>query len=166
MESARNQAGTRRFFNCMFNPRIWHGHKAWNAVAILARGEKPQGTRRGLRGDPDDTHSPYIEAVVAGVTVGCLYLPNGNPAPGPKFDYKLKWFDRLHAHAAELLARGGPVVLAGDFNVIPTEQMTHSDPQSSGGSIIRERPQTSPSSQSRSFREFLAHPIERGCLGR
>ncbi len=98
---------------------IWHGQKAWNAVAILARGEKPQETRRGLRGDPDDTHSRYIEAVVAGVTVGCLYLPNGNPAPGPKFDYKLKWFDRLHAHATELRARGGPVVLAGDFTSSP-----------------------------------------------
>ena len=74
---------------------VWHGQKAWNGVAILARGEKPEETRRGLPGDPDDTHSRYIEAVVGGVTVGCLYLPNGNPAPGPKFDYKLKWFERL-----------------------------------------------------------------------
>src|SRR4051794_14289899 len=101
---------------------VWHGQKAWNGVAILARGEKPEETRRGLSGDPDDTHSRYIEAVVGGITVGCLYLPNGNPAPGPKLDYKLKWFERLSAHAASLIDKGGPVVLAGDYNVIPTER--------------------------------------------
>src|SRR4051795_7569481 len=100
---------------------IWHGQKAWNGVAILARGEKPVETRRGLPGDPDDTHSRYIEAVVGGIRVGCLYLPNGNPAPGPKFDYKLKWFERLTKHAADLLASGTPVVLTGDYNVMPTE---------------------------------------------
>jgi exodeoxyribonuclease III len=99
---------------------VWHGQKAWNGVAILAR-EKPQETRRGLPGDPDDAHSRYIEAVVEGVTIGCLYLPNGNPAPGPKFDYKRKWFERFTDHAASLLATGGPIVLAGDYNVIPTE---------------------------------------------
>jgi len=101
---------------------IWHGQKSYNGVAILARGEMPEETRRGLPGDQDDTHSRYIEAVVGGVTVGCLYLPNGNPAPGPKFDYKLKWFERFKAHAAGLLAGGGPVILAGDYNVIPSEQ--------------------------------------------
>jgi exodeoxyribonuclease-3 len=101
---------------------VWHGQKGFNGVAILARGRAPEETRRGLPGDPDDTHSRYIEAVVGGVTVGCLYLPNGNPAPGPKFDYKLRWFDRLNGHAAGLLERGGPVVLAGDYNVIPTER--------------------------------------------
>jgi exodeoxyribonuclease-3 len=100
---------------------IWHGQKSWNGVAILARNKPPQVTRRGLPGDPDDTHSRYIEAVVGGITIGCLYLPNGNPAPGPKFDYKLKWFERLNAYAQSLLDRGGPVILAGDFNVIPTE---------------------------------------------
>src|SRR5580693_340316 len=100
---------------------VWHGQKAWNGVAILARGEQPEETRRGLPGDPDDTHSRYIEAVVGGVVVGCLYLPNGNPAPGPKFEYKLRWLNRLLAHAAELLLSGAPVVLAGDYNVIPTE---------------------------------------------
>ena len=105
---------------------VWHGQKAWNGVAILARGERPEEARRGLPGDPDDTHSRYIEAVVSGVTVGCLYLPNGNPAPGPKFDYKLKWFERLTAHAAGLLAGGGPVVLAGDYNVIPNDDDTFS----------------------------------------
>jgi exodeoxyribonuclease-3 len=100
---------------------VWHGQKAWNGVAILARGEAPLETRRGLPGDPDDTHSRYIEATVSGVTVGCVYLPNGNPAPGPKFDYKLKWFARLDGYAKALLEEGGPVVLAGDYNVIPTE---------------------------------------------
>lgn len=91
-------------------------------MAILARGGTPEEARRGLPGDPDDTHSRYIEAVVGGITVGCLYLPNGNPAPGPKFDYKLKWFRRMNDHAAALLEGGGSVVLAGDYNVIPTEQ--------------------------------------------
>lgn len=100
---------------------VWHGQKAWNGVAILARNKQLEESRRGLPGDPDDTHSRYIEAIVDGLTIGCIYLPNGNPAPGPKFDYKLKWFERLNRHAASLLARGGPVVLAGDYNVIPTE---------------------------------------------
>ena len=85
---------------------IWHGQKSWNGVAILARGAVPIETRRGLPGDPDDTHSRYIEAAVGGLLIGCLYLPNGNPAPGPKFDYKLRWFERFIAHAAELLASG------------------------------------------------------------
>jgi exodeoxyribonuclease-3 len=100
---------------------IWHGQRSFNGVAILTRGRQPIETRRGLPGDSDDTHSRYIEAAVDGVLVGCLYLPNGNPAPGPKFDYKLCWFARLAAHAAELLATATPVVLAGDFNVMPTD---------------------------------------------
>ena len=100
---------------------VWHGQKSWNGVAILARGGEPIETRRGLPGDPDDKHSRYIEAAVGGLLVGCLYLPNGNPAPGPKFSYKLRWFERLIAHAADLLALQQPVVLAGDFNVMPTE---------------------------------------------
>jgi exodeoxyribonuclease-3 len=100
---------------------IWHGQKSWNGVAILARGARPIETRRGLPGDPDDTHSRYIEAAIDGMIVGCLYLPNGNPAPGPKFDYKLRWFDRLAEHAGGLLATGEPVVLAGDYNVMPTD---------------------------------------------
>lgn len=101
---------------------IWHGQKSWNGVAILARGVRPRELRRGLPGDPDDFHSRYIEADVGGIVIGCLYLPNGNPAPGPKFDYKLRWFDRLTEHARGLLALDVPVVLAGDFNVIPTER--------------------------------------------
>ena len=100
---------------------IWQGQKSWNGVAILARNASPEEIRRELPGDPDDTHSRYIEAMVNGILVGCLYLPNGNPAPGPKFDYKLQWFERLTAHASGLLASGMPVVLAGDYNVMPTE---------------------------------------------
>jgi len=100
---------------------IWHGQKSWNGVAILSRCGIPVETRRGLPGDPDPTQSRYIEAAVNGVIVAGLYLPNGNPRPGPKFDYKLAWFAALHAHAAELLASKAPVVLAGDFNVMPTE---------------------------------------------
>ena len=100
---------------------IWHGQKSWNGVAILARGAEPIETRKGLPGDPDDVQSRYIEAAVAGLIVGCLYLPNGNPAPGPKFDFKLRWFERFSLHAAGLLQSGHPVVLAGDYNVMPTE---------------------------------------------
>lgn len=100
---------------------IWHGQKAYNGVAILARGTEPIETRRGLPGDPDDSHSRYIEAAVNGILIGCLYLPNGNPAPGPKFDYKLSWFQRLTAYAAELMKYRIPVVLAGDFNVMPSD---------------------------------------------
>jgi exodeoxyribonuclease III len=100
---------------------VWHGQSRWNGVAILGRDCEPVETRRGLPGDPDDTHSRYIEAAVCGILIGCLYAPNGNPQPGPKFDYKLKWLDRFAPHAAELLAARVPVVLAGDYNVIPTD---------------------------------------------
>ena len=93
---------------------IWHGQQRWNGVAILARGCEPVETRRGLPDDPDPSHSRYIEAAVSGVLIGCLYLPNGNPVPGPKFDYKLAWLERLIAHAAELGALDCPIVLAGD----------------------------------------------------
>ena len=100
---------------------IWHGQKSWNGVAILARNEKPVELRRVLPGDPEDSHSRYIEATVNDIIIGCLYLPNGNPAPGPKLDYKLRWFERLTAHAAEHIASGKRVVLTGDYNVMPTE---------------------------------------------
>ncbi|MGQ3026960.1 MAG: exodeoxyribonuclease III, partial [Ferrovibrionaceae bacterium] len=100
---------------------IWHGQKSWNGVAILARGATPVESRRGLPGDADDAHSRYIEAVVDGILIGCLYLPNGNPAPGPKFDYKRRWFARLAHYAAELIELDLPVVLAGDFNVMPAD---------------------------------------------
>jgi exodeoxyribonuclease-3 len=101
---------------------IWHGQKSWNGVAILAKGMDPLETARGLSGDDDDTHSRYLEAAAYGVVVGCLYLPNGNPQPGPKFDYKLAWFERLISHAATLYESGHPVVLAGDYNVVPTDE--------------------------------------------
>ena len=101
---------------------IWHGQKSWNGVAILSRIGKPEEVRNALPGDDEDLQSRYIEASVNGVLIGCLYLPNGNPAPGPKFDYKLGWFERLNKHAATLLESGKPVLLTGDFNVMPTEK--------------------------------------------
>jgi exodeoxyribonuclease-3 len=100
---------------------IWHGQKSWNGVAILARNAQPAEVQRELPGDPEDLQSRYLEATINGISVGCLYLPNGNPAPGPKFDYKLRWFERFTAHSASLLASDKPVVLAGDYNVMPTE---------------------------------------------
>jgi len=99
----------------------WHGQKSWNGVAILSKVGEIQEIRKGLPGDPQDTHSRYIEAVVNNIVIGCLYLPNGNPWPGPKFDYKLKWFNRLTVHAKKLLAQKAPVALIGDFNVMPTD---------------------------------------------
>jgi len=100
---------------------IWHGQKSWNGVAILARGRDPRESRRGLPGDPEDIHSRYIEAQIDDLLVGCIYLPNGNPAPGPKFDYKLRWFERLMKHAEGLLTSDARVILAGDYNVMPTD---------------------------------------------
>lgn len=100
---------------------IWLGQKSWNGVAILARGQQPIETRRGLPGEPEDEQSRYIEAAVDGLLVGCLYMPNGNPAPGVKFDYKLRWFERLTAYAEELLLLEVPIALVGDYNVMPTD---------------------------------------------
>lgn len=100
---------------------LWKGQRSWNGVAILARDVEPIEIRRELPGDPSDDHSRYLEAAVEGVVVVCLYLPNGNPQPGPKFDYKLAWFERLIAHAAGLYRSGHPVVMAGDYNVVPTD---------------------------------------------
>ena len=101
---------------------IWHGQKSWNGVAILSRAGEPVETRRGLPGDPDPSHSRYIEAAVCGLLIGNLSLPNGNPWPGPKFDYKLAWLDRLCEHARELLDTKLPALLIGDYNVIPTDE--------------------------------------------
>ena len=98
----------------------WHGQKSWNGVAILARGAEPLITRRGLPGELGDQQSRYIEAAIDGMLIGCLYLPNGNPAPGPKFDYKLRWFERLQRYAADILELDVPALLVGDFNVMPT----------------------------------------------
>jgi len=100
---------------------IWHGQTSWNGVAILAKGVEPRELQRGLPGDPHDDQSRYLEAEVAGVTIACLYLPNGNPQPGPKFDYKLAWFERLNARAKTLYRKRRPVALVGDFNVVPTD---------------------------------------------
>jgi exodeoxyribonuclease III len=100
---------------------VWRGERSWNGVAILARGTMPIETRRSLPGDPTDKQSRYIEAAVRGVLIGCLYLPNGNPQPGPKFDYKLAWFERLIGQATALFDTAAPVVLAGDYNVAPTD---------------------------------------------
>ena len=99
---------------------VWLGERSWNGVAILARDCDPVLTRSSLPGDPKDTQARYIEAAVNGVLISSLYLPNGNPQPGPKFDYKLAWLERLLKHGAELLQAGVPVVLAGDYNVVPT----------------------------------------------
>ncbi len=104
---------------------IWHGQKSWNGVAILAKDKEIRELRNVLPGDPEDMHSRYIEAQISNIMVGCLYLPNGNPAPGPKFDYKLNWFKRLTTHSAKLLKKDVPVILTGDFNVIPTELDCH-----------------------------------------
>ena len=99
----------------------WVAQRSWNGVAILAKGGAPQVTRTALPGDATDKQSRYLEAAVNGVLIGCIYLPNGNPQPGPKFDYKLAWFERLIRHARTLKKAGVPAVLAGDFNVVPTE---------------------------------------------
>jgi exodeoxyribonuclease III len=100
---------------------LWHGQRSWNGVAILARGEDPVELQRGLPGNAADDQSRYLEARAHGVRVGCLYLPNGNPQPGPKFDYKLAWFERFIEHAQALAKSAEPVVLAGDYNVVPTD---------------------------------------------
>ena len=104
---------------------IWHGQKSWNGVAILSRYGEIKETRRGLDGDADDTHSRYIEAFINDTVIGCLYLPNGNPYPGPKFDYKLRWIKRLTAHGKKLQGFGLPVALIGDYNIMPTELDTY-----------------------------------------
>jgi exodeoxyribonuclease-3 len=100
---------------------IWHGQQSWNGVAILSRYGEIQETRRGLEGEPKDLHSRYIEAFINGIVIGCLYLPNGNPWPGPKFEYKLRWMQRLQIHVDKLRNFNLPVALIGDYNVMPTE---------------------------------------------
>jgi exodeoxyribonuclease III len=108
---------------------LWKGQRSWNGVAILARGVQPVEIRRALPGDDADEQSRYLEAAVDGLVVACLYLPNGNPQPGPKFAYKLAWFERLIAHAATLVDAAHPVVLCGDYNVVPTDSDIY-DPRS------------------------------------
>ncbi|MGZ3411731.1 MAG: exodeoxyribonuclease III [Xanthobacteraceae bacterium] len=100
---------------------VWHGQKTWNGVAILSRSGEPVVVRTALPGNPSDAEARYLEAAVNGIIVASIYLPNGNPQPGPKFDHKLAWFKRLTKHARNLLAQDVPVILAGDYNVAPTE---------------------------------------------
>ena len=105
---------------------VWHGQKSWNGVAVLARGSDPVERQRGLDGEPEDEHSRYLEVEIGNLIVASIYLPNGNPRPGPKFDYKLRWIDRLAGRARALLAEERAVVLAGDYNVIPNDDDTYS----------------------------------------
>jgi len=105
---------------------VWHGQKSWNGVAVLARGAVPVERQRGLDGEPEDEQSRYLECDVDGLVVASIYLPNGNPRPGPKFDYKLRWIERLAARACAILDEEVPAILAGDFNVIPNDDDTYS----------------------------------------
>jgi exodeoxyribonuclease III len=116
---------------------VWSGERSWNGVAILARDHVPVLVRSSLPGDPQDFQARYIEAAVNGILIASLYLPNGNPQPGPKFDYKLAWFERLISHTAELLTEGVPVVLAGDYNVVPTAQDTYTTRSLDNNALIQ-----------------------------
>jgi len=120
---------------------IWHGQKSWNGVAILSKHEIKE-TRRGLDGEPDDAHSRYIEAFINGIVIGCLYLPNGNPWPGPKFDYKLRWMERLQNHADKLRSFGLPVALIGDYNVMPTDLDTYKPEKYLKNALFRQESKT------------------------
>jgi exodeoxyribonuclease-3 len=119
---------------------IWHGQKSWNGVAILARGCTPVETHRGLPGDPDDMQSRYLEAAVNGVLIGCLYLPNGNPVGGPKFAYKLGWMERFMTRAKMLATLGEPAVLAGDYNIIPTDRDVYKPERWAGDALFQPVP--------------------------
>ena len=116
---------------------VWQGERSWNGVAILARGRDPVLTRSSLPGDSADVQARYIEAAVNGVLIASIYLPNGNPQPGPKFDYKLAWFERLISHAAGLMGAGVPVVLAGDYNVVPTAEDIYQTRSLDGNALIQ-----------------------------
>lgn len=117
-----NEAFPREAIEALGYRAIWHGQKSWNGVAILSRVGDPIETRRSLPADPKLEQSRYIEAAVCGILIGNLYAPNGNPKPGPKFDYKLAWMDALQEHAKDILKAGVPAILIGDFNVIPTNE--------------------------------------------
>ena len=116
---------------------VWQGERSWNGVAILARGQSPVLTCASMPGNLEDHQARYIEAAVQGILVTSIYLPNGNPQPGPKFKYKLAWFERLIAHAAKLMASGAPVVLAGDYNVVPTAQDIYPTRSLDGNALIQ-----------------------------
>ena len=116
------------------------GQKSWNGVAILAKGIEPVEIRRALPGDPGDMQARYLEAAVGGLVIGCCYMPNGNPQPGPKFAYKLDWFKRFNAHAASLLASAYPAVLAGDYNVVPTDADIYSTRSFQDNALLQPEP--------------------------
>jgi len=116
---------------------VWLGERSWNGVAILARDREPVLTRSSLPGNPKDPQARYIEAAVDGVLIASIYLPNGNPQPGPKFDYKLAWFEHLIDHAAELIKAGIPVVLAGDYNVVPSADDIYSTRSLDNNALIQ-----------------------------
>ena len=116
---------------------IWHGQKGFNGVAILADGTQPLEIQRGLDGDPEDVHSRYLEADVLGLRVVCIYLPNGNPQPGPKFDYKLRWMERLRERMAAIWAEEVPAIVIGDFNVIPTDRDVWSPPAMADDALMQ-----------------------------
>ncbi|MFK4873349.1 exodeoxyribonuclease III, partial [Novosphingobium sp. ZW T3_23] len=116
---------------------IWHGQKGFNGVAILADGEMPVEVQRGLDGEPEDEHSRYLEANVFGLRVVCIYLPNGNPVPGPKFDYKLRWMDRLRRRMDAIKAEEVPAIVTGDFNVIPTDNDVWSPPAMAADALMQ-----------------------------
>jgi exodeoxyribonuclease III len=122
---------------------VWVGEPNWNGVAILARGLDPIVTQTTLPGDPGDAQARYIEAAVDGTIIGCLYAPNGNPRPGPKFTYKLDWHGRLNAHAQELLESGLPVVLAGDFNVVPEPRDIYTTTSYDDNALVQPQPRVS-----------------------
>jgi exodeoxyribonuclease-3 len=116
---------------------IWHGQKGFNGVAILADGEQPVEVQRGLAGEPEDEHSRYIEAEVFGIRVACIYLPNGNPQPGPKFDYKLRWMDRLRQRMAAIAAEEVPAIVTGDYNVVPNNADVWSPPAMAADALMQ-----------------------------
>ena len=118
----------------------WQGQRSWNGIAILARGSEPVVTRTALPGDPADTQSRYLEAAVNGVLIGTLYAPNGNPQPGPKFKYKLAWMERLVSHASELYPLDAPVVLAGDYNVVPTDADIYPTKSYNDNALVQPQP--------------------------
>lgn len=117
-----NEAFPKEALEALGYAAIWHGQKSWNGVALLSRVGEPIETRRALPGDPKLEQSRYIEAAICGILICNMYAPNGNPSPGPKFDYKLAWIDALSAHAQLLLESNVPAMLIGDYNIIPTEQ--------------------------------------------
>lgn len=132
---------------------VWEGQKSWNGVAILSRLSDPVVTRRRLPGAAADAQARYLEAAIEGVLVACIYLPNGNPQPGPKFDYKMKWFSRLNHHAGKLLAQGHPTILAGDFNVAPTELDIYPTTSWSRDALVQPAP-----------RKAFASLVRKGCI--